>query len=114
MVSTREPTYAVIDDPNSAVENEVIVTIFDWHGQAPVRATVGWNAHFRRKVGDVGSDEGAERDVESALAQAQRLVERYGFQCVVIVLEHDDLWKPQWGTLVRREIETSADQPSTD
>lgn len=100
MISIDKPTYIALEDPNSAVENEVIVTIFDWHGKAPVRATVGWNAHSRRGR-DVGSDEGAEIAVEKALAQAHRLVERYGFQCIVIVLEHEDLWDPKWGTLVR-------------
>jgi len=101
MVPIDRRRYTVLDDPNSAIENEVIVTVFDWHGKAPVRATVGWNAHSR-KGRDVGSDEGAERDVEAALAQAHRLVERYGFQCIVIVLEHEDLWDPKWGTLIRR------------
>ena len=101
MMSIGNQHYTVLDDPNAAMENEVIVTIFDWHGNAPVRATVGWNAHSR-KGRNIGSDEGAEKDVEAALAQAHRIVERYGFQGIVIVLEHEDLWDPKWGALVRR------------
>ena len=83
--------YTVLDDPSSAAEKEIIVTIFDWNGQAPVRATVGWNAHLRNET-EVGPVEGDEREVEAALVQAHHLKERYGFRRIVIVLEHDDLY----------------------
>jgi hypothetical protein len=94
------PNYTVLDDPMSAAENEIIVTIFDWQGKAPVRATVGWNAHSRDGT-EIGPDEGDEREVEAALAQAHRLAKRYGFRRIDIVLEHDDLWDPKWGNLIR-------------
>jgi len=96
----EQPTYVLLDDPASAVGNDLIVTIFDWQGSAPVRATVGWVAHAQ-KGAEIGPDESEEVEVGLALAQARHLLQRYGFQKIVIVLEHEDLWDPAWGVLVR-------------
>lgn len=101
VTAKKRPRYTLLNDPGSAAGNEIIVTIFDWQGKAPIRATLGWMAHSR-EGGHVGPDESEEVDVGLALAQAQRLLQRYGFRRIVIVLEHEDLWDPAWGDLVRR------------
>ncbi|MBB5755208.1 hypothetical protein [Prosthecomicrobium pneumaticum] len=101
VTAKERPIYTVLDDPGLAAGNEIIVTIFDWQGRAPVRATLGWMAHARKEA-EVGPDESDEVEVGLALARARQLQQRYGFQRIVIVLEHEDLWDPAWGELVRR------------
>lgn len=101
VTGTKRPSYTLLDDPGMAAGNEIIVTIFDWQGKAPIRATLGWIEHAR-EGGQIGPDESEEVEVGLALAQARRLQQRYGFRRIVIVLEHDDLWDPTWGDLVRR------------
>lgn len=101
MTAKERPIYTVLDDPGLAAGNEIIVTIFDWQGKAPVRATLGWMVDAR-KGAEVRPDESDEVEVSLALARARHLQQRYGFQRIVIVLEHEDLWDPAWGELVRR------------
>lgn len=98
--SKERATYTVLDDPGTATGNEIIVTIFDWQGKAPLRATLGWMA-YAKEAAEVGPDESEEVEVDIALARARHLQQRYGFQRIVIVLERDDLWDPAWGDLAR-------------
>ena len=59
VTAKKRPRYTLLDDPGSAAGNEIIVTIFDWQGKAPIRATLGWMAHSREGA-HVGPDESEE------------------------------------------------------
>jgi hypothetical protein len=58
-------------------------------------AAVWWPAH-----GDIDADEADYPSVPEALAAAHAARELHGFGEVVVTLQSDDLWDPQWGELV--------------
>lgn len=64
------------------------------HDDGAVRAAVWWPSR-----GDVDADEADYESVEEALTAAEAARALHGFEEVVVTLQHDDLWQPEWGTL---------------
>lgn len=74
-------------------ENAVTVGI-ERNTSGSTVAAVWWPAQ-----GDVDGDEASYDSVPEALAAAEAARALHGFADVVLTLQSDDLWDPQWGTL---------------
>lgn len=60
-----------------------------------VMASVWWPSR-----GDVDADEMRYPSVAEALVSAEAARTLYGFSEVVVMLQGDDLWHPEWGVLL--------------
>ena len=70
-----------------------------------VMASVWWPSR-----GDSDAGEASYPSVEAALAAAEAARVLHGFSEVVVMLQSDDLWSAQWGTLAPSGPQLSEDE----
>lgn len=73
--------------------------------QGQVMASVWWPSR-----GDSDAGEASYPSVEAALAAAEAARVLHGFSEVVVMLQSDDLWSAQWGTLAPSGPQLSDDE----
>jgi hypothetical protein len=86
------PTYRRV--PIGADIDDAVTVGIEQREDGSTTAAVWWPSR-----GDVDADEAEYQNVEEALAAAHAAQALHGFAEVVVMLQNDSLWSPQWGSL---------------
>jgi hypothetical protein len=97
--------------PVGAETPDAVTVGIEKSGDGLPRAAVWWESK-----GDIDADEVEYDSVEEALSAAEAAKSLHGFSEIVVALQSDDLWDPEWGVLshAARSREPVGDVRETD